>query len=103
MSKQTRALAIVIALAATRPARGQTFTNVTEIDGDKVHVLLAPDDIPSIDEPAFASADAKFMRDDEPVIGVVHNGVAKAYSVWHLDEHEIVNDDFGGTPVAVTW
>lgn len=36
---------------------------MTEIDGDKVHVLLDPDAIPSIDEPAFADAGAKFMRD----------------------------------------
>jgi len=43
------------------------------------------------------------MRDDEPVVGVVQNGVPKAYSTWHLDHHEIVNDNIGGKPVAVTW
>ena len=43
------------------------------------------------------------MRDDEMVIGVVHNGIARAYSAWYLDRHEIVNDVVGGDPVAVTW
>ncbi len=43
------------------------------------------------------------MRDNEPVVGVIHNGVAKAYSIWHLDRHEIVNDEFGRDPVVVTW
>lgn len=43
------------------------------------------------------------MRDDEPVIGVVVDGVARAYSTWFLDHHEIVNDTFGDEPVAVTW
>jgi hypothetical protein len=42
------------------------------------------------------------MRDDEPVVGVVHNGVAKAYSTWDLDHDEIVNDQVGGKAVAVT-
>jgi hypothetical protein len=28
----------------------------------------------------------------------VHNGIAKAFSWWHLDRHEIVNDDFAGAP-----
>jgi hypothetical protein len=77
---------------------------VQQVDGDRVHKLLAPDAIPAIDEPRFVSAsEASFMRDDEPVVGVVIDGVAKAYSTWHLDQHEIVNDSFAGKPVAVTW
>jgi hypothetical protein len=77
---------------------------VSEIDGDPVHEVLPSDAIRSIDRPKFvAAAEAAFMRDDEPVVGVIHRGVAKAYSVWHLDRHEIVNDVFAGSAVAVTW
>jgi Protein of unknown function (DUF3179) len=77
---------------------------VSTVDGDKVLTLLPPDGIPAIDDPTFAKADkAGFMKDHEPVVGVVHNGVAKAYSLWHLDTLEIVNDRFGKDPVAVTW
>ena len=30
-------------------------------------------------------------------------GQARAYSAWHLDHHEIVNDRIGKTAIAVTW
>ncbi len=77
---------------------------VSEIENDRVHTLLAPDAIPSIDEPRFVPAsEAKFMDDDEPVVGVVIGDVAKAYSTWHLDHHEIVNDTIASQPLAVTW
>lgn len=90
-----------------QPAVAQTRTalpRVTEIENDRVHTLLAPDAIPSIDEPKFVSAsEAKFMDDAEPVVGVVIGGLAKAYSTWHLDHHEIVNDTIASEPLAVTW
>lgn len=77
---------------------------VSQIERDPVYTLLAPDAIPSIDAPEFVGvAEATFMRDEEPVIGIVSGGVAKAFSTWHLDHHEIVNDTIGGKPVAVTW
>ena len=43
------------------------------------------------------------IRALEPVLGVVVNGEARAYSMWHLDAHEIVNDVLGGVPIAATW
>ena len=73
-------------------------------EGDRVYSFLGPDSIPAIDAPEMvAASEASFMDEDEQVIGVVHDGVAKAYSVWHLDRHEIVNDWLGREPVAVTW
>ena len=97
--------AIAIAAACHQPAAQQsTLPSVEQIDGDRVHTLLRPDAIPAIDEPRFVRAsEATFMRDDEPVVGVVAGGVTKAYSTWHLDHHEIVNDTLAGKPVAVTW
>lgn len=75
-----------------------------ELDGDRVHSFLGPDRIPAIDAPQWVSAaDADFMAEDEAVVGVIYEGQAKAYSLWHLDRHEIVNDWFGQVPVAVTW
>jgi hypothetical protein len=43
------------------------------------------------------------MSPDEPVMGILHGGEARAYSLWQLDTHEIVNDEIKGTPIAVTW
>lgn len=77
---------------------------VAELEGDRVFSFLGPDSIPAIDDPEMVpAADAHFMEDEEQVIGLIHNGEAKAYSVWHLDRHEIVNDWLGEKPVAVTW
>lgn len=74
-------------------------------DGILLHVLQF-DAIPAIDNPQFVSAAEgdKFMRKNEPVLGVFDGQVAKAYSLWQLDRHEIVNDRtpaYG--PIAVTW
>ncbi len=74
-------------------------------DGILMHIL-EPDAIPAIDDPQFVSAkEAKaFMHANEPVLGLFDGKVAKAYSLWHLDRHEIVNDSLPGLgPVAVTW
>ena len=75
------------------------------IEGDKMYYILPPDRIPAIDDPKFVSLPKaeKFMNDDELVLGLVVNGDARAYSTWHLDKHEIVNDYVGGTHVSVTW
>lgn len=81
-----------------------SLPRVHQVEGDRVDSLLRPDAIPSIDDPRFVPAShATFMRDEEPVVGVVIDGVAKAYSTWFLDRHEIVNDMFAEKPVAVTW
>jgi hypothetical protein len=34
---------------------------------------------------------------------VVLGGEARAYSLWQLDAHEIVNDQIAGTAIAATW
>ena len=94
----------LLPVAAISYATSPELPDVNLIEGDPIVTLLPPDAIPAVDRPRFVPASgAKFMRDNEPVVGVVHNGVAKAYSIWHLDRHEIVNDEFGRDPVAVTW
>ncbi len=89
-------------LGSAAPA--QKLASVREIDGEPVRRVLGKDGIRSIDKPKFVAAEkARFLRDADPVIGVVRHGVAKAYSVFQLDSHEIVNDSFGSDPVMVTW
>ncbi|MEF8882080.1 MAG: DUF3179 domain-containing protein [Halapricum sp.] len=62
------------------------------------------DGIPSIDQPAFADANGvDFLSDGDPVFGIVHEGVAKAYPQKILVHHEIVNDTIGDQPIAVTY
>ena len=62
------------------------------------------DGIPSIDHPKFVSAkNSQFMSDSDTVIGLEINGEVKAYPLFILVWHEIVNDVVGGVPVAVTY
>ena len=62
------------------------------------------DGIPSIDNPIFADvSDSHFMSDSDIVLGLEINGISKAYPLFILVWHEIVNDKVGDTPVSVTY
>jgi hypothetical protein len=64
-----------------------------------------PDGIPSIDNPKFISVQeaSKFLEDSELVLGLNINGDIRAYPLQILVWHEIVNDEIGSIPVAVTY
>jgi hypothetical protein len=62
------------------------------------------DCIPSIDRPQFLkTAEVEYLEADDLVLSVTHAGITRAYPTRILDRHEIVNDHFGKTPVAVTY
>jgi thiol-disulfide isomerase/thioredoxin len=65
----------------------------------------ARDCIPSIDQPQFETPTeaSEWLKPTDLVVSVTHNGVTKAYPVKILNWHEIVNDDFNGEPLAVTF
>jgi len=96
----TASLAVVSA-EAQRPEPKVVAT----VGGDDVYRVLPLGAIPAIDDPAFVSGEAANaqMSANEPVLGVVVGGVARAYSLWQLDAHEIVNDELEGTAIAATW
>lgn len=90
--------------AGSRRQAARSLPALGTLDGDPVETLLPPDAIRAIDTPQFVPAgQAGFMRAEEPVVGLLIDGVAKAYSTWYLDHHEIVNDTIAGSAVAVTW
>ncbi|WP_435178750.1 DUF3179 domain-containing protein [Halorussus sp. AFM4] len=66
-----------------------------------VRQVIPQDAIPSIDEPTFA--EEYFGEPDDEMIVVERDGDVRAYPVRILHYHEIVNDEFGDEPVAVTW
>ncbi|RQH03476.1 DUF3179 domain-containing protein [Natrarchaeobius oligotrophus] len=70
-----------------------------------VRGVVPRDAIPSIDDPEFEPIDdvGDRIRDDDPVFGVRRGTDAKAYPQAILVHHEIVNDEVGGDPVAVTY
>ena len=61
------------------------------------------DGIASIDQPKFIAATKTQLNDNDRILGVFKNGIAKAYPISILNYHEIVNDYFKSDPVVVTY
>ncbi|MGB3717184.1 MAG: DUF3179 domain-containing (seleno)protein [Candidatus Promineifilaceae bacterium] len=76
-----------------------------EVDPALIDSLLPRDSILAIDEPQFQTAEeaSQSLAPDKRGIGLVINGDARAYPIPVLSVHEIVNDNVGGEPVAITW
>jgi hypothetical protein len=102
-------LLIAAAALAADPARWrgewpQTDFTRHSVDLDEIVSGGPPKDgIPSIDDPRFVPVTAADLPANEPVIGLVLAGDARAYPLRILLWHEIVNDVVGGVPVAITF
>jgi hypothetical protein len=75
------------------------------VDGDPIIRVLRKNAIRSIDRPQMvpaAEVDDELV-DHEPILGVHDGQRARAYPLWYLDAHEIVNDMLGDVPIAATW
>jgi hypothetical protein len=74
------------------------------VKGATLDRMQPRDFMTAIDEPRLVPASAAaFMRDDEPVVGLEGTGAPRAYSVFVLERHEVINDRVGDAPIAVTW
>lgn len=91
---------------AVRPssAHPHSSLNIPLIGGVPLYPGRGRDGILPVDHPLFESraGSAPMPADDEPVLGVIHNGIAKAYPLWILGAQEIINDTFGADRVCVT-
>ena len=63
------------------------------------------DGIPALFDPEYISASEadKLLDPAEEVLGLVINGVARAYPIRIMSWHELVNDEIAGTPYLVSW
>ncbi len=61
------------------------------------------DGIPALDDPEAVPVSESPWEDDAFVIGVVIDGVARAYPIALLDWHELVNDTLGNRPILVSY
>jgi hypothetical protein len=63
------------------------------------------DGIPPIDRPKYISAAEaeKLLKPNDIVVGLVYRGVVRAYPQKTLIWHEIVNDEFKGEKIAITY
>lgn len=79
------------------------------LDRDGYQFGIGKDTIPAIDQPRFVALDDRKRLDEADidnetlVIGYEHGGEARAYPIFILDGHELVNDTVGGKPVTVGW
>ena len=62
------------------------------------------DAFPVLTNPKMVSPEkAEGVRADDMVIGITAGGRAKAYPIPVMGRHELVNDEIGGIPIAVSW
>jgi len=65
------------------------------------------DAFPVFDNPTMLTADEAeregVVFDRDAVIGIAHNGEAKAYPVSIMGVHELGNDTIAGVPIAISW
>jgi hypothetical protein len=62
------------------------------------------DCIPSIDKPEFIDTDkVDFLNDNDLIMAVTIDKQTRVYPTTTLQQHEIVNDQIGETPFAVTY
>jgi hypothetical protein len=71
---------------------------------DMVPVLDAPPSLMTAAEVlAIVDTRDRYLVSDDAVIGVEINGQSRAYPLSTLHVHEIIHDELGGIPIAVTW
>jgi hypothetical protein len=65
----------------------------------------AKDAIPPIDRPKYVSAAEaeKFLKANDIIFGLAYQGVVKAFPQKILVWHEIINDEFKGEKIAITY
>jgi hypothetical protein len=103
------ALALASLLSVACDGDGGTIITTSDCTIDES--LLAsggpgPDGIPALTYPEAVSAlaqDALYLRDQDRVLGVVQDGVARAYPHNILWWHEIVNDTLAGREITVSF
>lgn len=114
MMRNTSSLLLVLLLAMQLGTDSTTTAGPVKNGFDLTGVLVPEskilsggpprDGIPAIDTPRFvAAAAASFLKENERVLGIRRHGISKAYPIAILNWHEIVNDEFAGEPVAVTY
>ena len=75
------------------------------VDLLELYAGQVPDAIPAIDNPQFQSQEEgdAWLTQEAPVFALELNGDARAYPLWILNYHEVVNDTVGKRPVVVTY
>ena len=93
------------AASASNPPQ-QSPAELTATGGEAYHGLLpyrARDAKLALVEPSFVTADAAQLVDGVSVVGVSVDGAHRAYPLYVLKNHQVVNDRLGDVPIAASW
>lgn len=107
------ALLLSLPMAPAMAQRGPDLGQWPDTDFDSRTIDLSEvfsggvprDGIPAVDDPTFrAAASETRIGGREPVLTLALDGeTPRAYPLRYLTWHEIVNDEIGGRPVAITF
>lgn len=78
----------------------------TPTGGEPFHGLIqyrAQDAKEAIIDPVMLDSSEAIVAAGTKVIGVYVNGEARAYPLFILNNHQVVNDEVGGTPLSASW
>ena len=78
----------------------------TPTGSEAYHGLIqyrAQDAKQAILDPELVSADAAIIAPGTKVIGVFVGGQSRAYPLFILNNHQVVNDRVGGIPLSASW
>ncbi len=102
----TTLILILIGLIATSGIAQEITDNEEETDSIGKQVLPR-DSFPVLNNPKFVDISRaekkKYVSDNDAVIGIVIDDVAKVYPIKTMGIHELANDTIAGIPIAVTW
>ena len=99
-------LGLALLLAACASSREREVPKQTATGGEPYHGLIqyrAKDAKQAIIDPELLDASDAVIASGTKVIGVSVNGEARAYPLFILNNHQIVNDQVGGTPISASW
>ena len=90
---------------STALLNGQLSFEDLTVPREEIHAGGPPKDgIPAITDPAVVTADeATSLSPESRVIGATIENESRAWPIDILNQHEIVNDQLGGIPIAVTY
>ena len=78
----------------------------TPTGGEPFHGLIqyrAKDAKEAIVDPVLLNSSDAVVAAGTKVIGVFINGEARAYPLFILNNHQVVNDEVGDTPLSASW
>ncbi len=97
---------------------GQSSSGCTTDQADEEEIALSPtggelyggliqyrgkDAKPAIFDPVLLEADDAVIAGGTKVIGVYIGGEARAYPLFMLNNHQVVNDKVAGIPLSASW